>query len=89
MRLEVRSLQNTGPTDGVEDDTLWVAELAEAGSEAEQVRFSLPASCGEPTENEMRERVRRAVGASTLGELRAREEPHGEDPYRRVIFLRP
>jgi hypothetical protein len=87
--LEILGLQNTGPTDGVEEDTLWVVDVAEAGREPEQVRFSLPSSYGEPTDNEMREMVRAAVGRATLAELRTREEPYGEDPYRRVIFLRP
>jgi hypothetical protein len=89
MRLEILSLQNTGPTDGTEDDTLWVAEVAEAGGAAEQVRFSLPARFGEPTDNEVREMIRRAIASLTLDEVRKREEPFGEDPYRRVIFLRP
>jgi hypothetical protein len=88
-RVEIRALTNTGPTDGSADDTLWVAELAEAGRRAEQFRFSLDATYGEPTENEMRDLIRRSVAGLTIEQLHEREEPYGEDPYRRVILLRP
>ena len=87
--MEVLSVRNTGPTDGSGDDTLWVAEMSEAGGEPEQVRFSLAARYGVPTDNEMREMIRRATDGLSLADVRARERPHGDDPYRRVIFLRP
>jgi len=88
-RLDVLDLHNTGPTDGVEDDTLWVADLREADGRREQFRFSLAARYGVPTDNEMRDMIRRYAGGLSIAELHERAEPHGEDPYRRVIFLRP
>lgn len=88
--VDILHLQNTGPTDGVEDDTLWVADLRDAGGRAEeQVRFSLASRYGEPTENEMRELIREYATGLTLADLHEREQPYGEDPYRRVIILRP
>jgi hypothetical protein len=89
-RVDILHLQNTGPTDGVEDDTLWVADVRDAGTAVdEQVRFSLATSYGELTENEMRELIRKYMAGLSLEDVRAREEPFGEDPYRRVIILRP
>ena len=89
QRLDILAVHNTGPTDGTEDDTLWVADLRDADGHREQVRFSLASRYGSPTENEMREMIRSYAEGLSIAELHERAEPHGEDPYRRVIFLQP
>ena len=89
QRLKILAVHNTGPTDGTEDDTLWVADLGDADGRKEQFRFSLASRYGVPTDNEMREMIRRYAAGLSIAELHEREEPHGEDPYRRVIFLQP
>lgn len=90
--FEIHSCEDYGPTDNGADDTLFVVMMSDPGGEPAKFRFSVAASHGRPTTEEVVTMIReRASGfanhLSALDQFRECERPHGRD--RLVVFLTP
>ena len=88
--FEIKSIRDTGPTDGGGDDTLYVVKIADEGGEPETVRFSVAREG--PSDEGLRDLIERRAAAfandrGALEQFRAIEHAHPEGSQRRVVFL--
>ncbi len=88
--FEILDVRNTGPTDNSGLDT-WVVHLRERGGEPQRFKFVFKRYVT-PTDDEVRQMIREAAdgfdnGRSAIEQFRESEEPYGQDPNRRVVFL--
>jgi hypothetical protein len=93
--FEIKSVENTGPTDNSGDDSLWVVQLTGPGREREEFRFCVLRRHGIPTPEELRAMIQQRASSfsnyeSALDQFREYEVPHPEhSDWRRVIWLAP